>query len=152
MIKKILKYINKSEFTKNSLTLISGTTIAQLLPIAISPILTRIYTPEDFGVLALFMSLSMIFSIVAGGRYELAIILPKKDSYAINILALVIVLSGIFSVLLMFSILVFHDYFVDLLENPKISFWLYLLPLVVFLLVVFNGLNYFHTRFKNYKL
>lgn len=152
MIKKILKYINKSEFTKNSLTLISGTTIAQLLPIAISPILTRIYSPEDFGVLALFMSLSMVFSIIAGGRYELAIILPKKDSYAINILALVIVLSAVFSLILMLSILFFHNYFVTLLENPEISVWLYILPLIVFLLVVFNALNYYHTRLKQYKL
>ncbi len=38
----------KSEFSKNVLTLMTGTTIAQAIPIAISPILTRIYTPEDF--------------------------------------------------------------------------------------------------------
>jgi len=43
----------KSEFAKNVLTLMTGTTIAQAIPIAISPILTRIYTPEDFGVFAL---------------------------------------------------------------------------------------------------
>ena len=43
----------KSEFAKNVLTLMTGTTIAQAIPIAISPILTRLYTPEDFGVFAL---------------------------------------------------------------------------------------------------
>ena len=42
----------KSEFSRNVLTLMTGTTIAQAIPIAISPILTRIYTPEDFGVFA----------------------------------------------------------------------------------------------------
>ena len=45
----------KSEFSRNVLTLMTGTTIAQAIPIAISPILTRIYTPEDFGVFALFI-------------------------------------------------------------------------------------------------
>ncbi len=44
----------KSEFTKNVLTLMTGTTIAQAIPIAISPILTRLYTPEDFGVFVLY--------------------------------------------------------------------------------------------------
>ena len=39
----------KSEFRRNVLTLMTGTAIAQAMPIIISPILTRIYTPEDFG-------------------------------------------------------------------------------------------------------
>ena len=44
------KFKPKSEFTKNTLTLMTGTSVAQAIPIAISPILTRIYSPEDFGV------------------------------------------------------------------------------------------------------
>ena len=78
----------KSEFSRNVLTLMTGTTIAQAIPIAISPILTRIYTPEDFGILALFVAISTIFGSIANGRYELAIMLPKKDEDAINIFAL----------------------------------------------------------------
>ena len=46
----------------------TGTTIAQAIPIAISPILTRIYIPEDFGVFALYMSLAFILSVIATGR------------------------------------------------------------------------------------
>jgi len=152
MIKKIKDYINKSEFTKNSIIMIGGTTAAQLLPVAISPILTRLYSPEDFGVLALFMSLSMILSIVATGRYELAIILPRKDSYAINILALIVIIASVFSLLLMIAILLFHDFFISLLNNNGISSWLYLLPTVVFFISLLNALNYYHSRFKNYKL
>ena len=78
----------KSEFSQNVLTLMTGTTIAQAIPIAISPILTRIYTPEDFGLYALFLAITSIFGSIANGRYELAIMLPKKDEDAINIFAL----------------------------------------------------------------
>lgn len=60
----ITKLKPKSEFSKNVLTLITGTTIAQAIPIAISPILTRIYTPEDFGVFALFVSLVGFISVI----------------------------------------------------------------------------------------
>ncbi len=74
----------KSEFSRNVLTLMTGTTIAQAIPIAISPILTRIYTPEDFGVFALYMSVASLLSTLATGRYELAIMLPKKDEDAVN--------------------------------------------------------------------
>ena len=83
----------KSEFSRNVLTLMTGTTIAQAIPIAISPILTRIYTPEDFGMFALYMSVASILSVVATGRYELAIMLPKKDEDAVNIVALSIIIS-----------------------------------------------------------
>ena len=50
----------KSEFAKNVLTLMTGTTIAQAIPIAISPILTRLYTPEDFGVFNLMINSRII--------------------------------------------------------------------------------------------
>jgi len=77
----------KSEFSRNVLTLMTGTTIAQAIPIAISPILTRIYTPEDFGVFALYMSVASLLAVVDTGSYEHAIILPKKDEGAVNIVA-----------------------------------------------------------------
>ncbi len=151
MIKKIKNYINKSEFTKNALTLVTGTTIAQILPIVISPILTRIYSPEDFGVLALFMSIVIIFGIIANGGYELAIILPEKQADAINIFILGLIISTVFSLFLMLIIIIFHDKILILLNNQDISFWLYIVPFVVFLFGLFNMLNYYNVRIKNYK-
>ena len=64
---------------RNVITLITGTAIAQAIPIAISPVLTRIYSPDDFGVFALYLSITSIIAIVATGRYELAITLPAKN-------------------------------------------------------------------------
>ena len=93
MIKKI---IPKSDFSRNVLTLMTGTSIAQAIPIAISPILTRIYTPDDFGIFALYMSIASIIAVIATGRYELAMMLPKKDSDAINILFISIVVYYLF--------------------------------------------------------
>ena len=78
----------KSEFSKNVVTLMTGTTIAQAIPIAISPILTRIYSPEDFGMFALYFSILALVGVIATARYEIAIVLPKDDEEAIKILAL----------------------------------------------------------------
>jgi O-antigen/teichoic acid export membrane protein len=141
----------KSEFTRNVLTLMTGTTIAQAIPIAISPILTRIYTPEDFGLLALFGAVTSIFGGIANGRYELAIILPKKDEDAINIFALGFIITCVVSFLLLIAVVLFSDYFTTLLRNEEIRLWLYFAPLVVFLTGLFNLLNYFNIRKKNYK-
>ena len=128
----------------------TGTTIAQAIPIAISPILTRIYTPEDFGVFALFIAIASIFGSIANGRYELAIMLPKKDEDAINIFALGFIITSMVSILLLASVILFNDYFTSLLENDDIGIWLYFIPLAVFFTGIFNILNYFNNRKKNY--
>jgi len=141
----------KSEFSKNVLTLMTGTTIAQAIPIAISPILTRLYTPEDFGVFALFIAITSIFGSIANGRYELAIMLPKKDEDAINILALGFIINVILSLFLLLIVIIFHNYIVKLLNNKEISPWLYFVPFSVFLIGIFNLLNYFNNRMKQYK-
>jgi len=141
----------KSEFSRNVLTLMAGTTIAQAIPIAISPILTRIYTPEDFGVFALYMAIAAIFGTIANARYELAIMLPKKEEDAINIFALGFIITCFISLILLVLVLVFNDYFTKLLGNKEISFWLYFIPVAVFFSGLFNILNYFNNRKKNYK-
>lgn len=140
----------KSEFSKNVLTLMTGTTIAQAIPIAISPILTRIYTPEDFGVFALFIAITTIFGTIANGRYELAIMHPKKDEDAINIFALGFIITCVISLLLLFLVIVFNDYFTRFFGNNDISYWLYFIPLSVFFIGLFNILNYFNNRRKKY--
>ena len=78
----------KSEFSRDVLTLMTGSTIAQAIPIAITPILTRLYMPEDFGVLALFVAVTAILGSIANGCYEFAIMLPEQDEDSINIAAL----------------------------------------------------------------
>ena len=148
MIKKLKP---KSEFSKNVLTLMTGTTIAQAIPIAISPILTRIYTPEDFGVFALFIAITAILGTVANARYELAIMLPKKDEDAINIFALGFIITCFISLILLILVVIFNDYFTKLFGNDEISFWLYFVPITVFFSGLFNILNYFNNRKKNYK-
>jgi len=141
----------KSEFGRNVLTLMTGTTVAQAIPIAISPILTRIYTPEDFGVLALFVAITSIFGSIANGRYELAIMLPKKDEDAINIFALGFIITSIISLVLLILVVVFNNYFTKLLNNDQISAWLYFVPIAVFFTGLWNILNYFNNRKKQYK-
>lgn len=141
----------KSEFSRNVLTLMTGTTIAQAIPIAISPILTRLYTPEDFGVFALYLSITSILFPIVTGRYELAILLPKKDEYALQIMYA----SAFITLIVFFTsisvIFLFHQNILELLNNQDISHWLYLIPLSVLLFGFFQIFNYWYNRNKSYK-
>lgn len=141
----------KSEFSRNVLTLMTGTTIAQAIPIAISPILTRIYRPEDFGVFALYMSISSIMGVIATGRYELAIMLPKKDEEAVNIVVLSILISFFVSFISFLIVFIFNSQITNLLGNQEISNWLYFIPITVLLTGIYQSLNYWSNRKKQYK-
>lgn len=141
----------KSEFNKNVITLMTGTTMAQAIPVAISPILTRLYTPQDFGVFTFFLAMTAIFGSIANARYELAIMLPKKDEDAINIFALGFIISTIISFFILILIVLFNEYFVGLLGNKEIGMWFYFLPITVFLSGLWNNLNFFNNRKKQYK-
>lgn len=148
---QIQRKLLKSEFNRNVLTLMTGTIIAQAIPIAITPILTRIYTPEDFGIFTLFVSITAILSSIANGRYELAIMLPEKDEDAINVAALGLLIAVTFSFILLLPTLIFNQSIANLLGNEEIGFWLYFVPFVVFMTGLFNVLNYLNTRKKLYK-
>lgn len=141
----------KSEFSRNIITLMTGTTIAQAIPIAISPILTRMYTPEDFGIFALYISVASIISSMATGRYESAIMLPKEEDDAVNIVILSILISTFISFISLLIVFIFNYKITSLLGNPKISIFLYLIPLSVFLTGLYQSINYWINRQKRYK-
>jgi len=141
----------KNEFNKNVLILSGGTIIAQALPVLISPILTRLYSPSDFGVLALFISITSIVGVIANGRYELAIMLPEKDEDAINVAAVGFLFNIAISLLFLIFIIIFKKPFLKLLKAESLSFWIYFAPLTVFFIGLFHILNYANNRFKLYK-
>ena len=146
-----MKEFPRSEFGKNVLTLITGTSVAQAIPIALSPVLTRLYTPEDFGTLYLFVSISAVFSSIATGRYELAIMLPLRDEEAINVAALATFIAIGLSLAILAPAIILNDEIVSLLGKEELGWWLYFVPLVVFMTGFFNVLNFLNTRKKYYE-
>ncbi len=140
----------KSEFNKNVLTLMKGTTIAQFIVIAISPILTRLYSPEEFGIFALYSSLVFITASFSTGKYELAIMFPKKKIDALAVMSLSIAILISITFLLLFIIFIFNIEIAILLGNENVAFWLYFLPISVLMAGVYKNLNYFAIREKQF--
>lgn len=136
----------KSRYAKNVMTLMAGTGLAQALPIAISPILTRLYSPEEFGVFALFLAITAIVSVVVTGKYELAIMLPKEDKEAANIMVLSMALSFVVSGLLLVAIYFLGRKFSLLISSPEIYPWLFWIPCSTLLMGIYQSLNYWVNR------
>lgn len=149
---KILSKIKpKSEFMRHVMTLMTGTVIAQAIPIAVAPLLTRIFTPESFGILALFMAITSVTSIVSTGRYELAIVMPREDSRAANLVALTTVIVAAACVLQYLVIVPFSDHIASLFRNDAIKPWIYVVPLMVLAMCIYQVSYYWSNRQKRYR-
>ena len=103
------KFKNQSEFAKNIWTLMTGSAMSQIILVAFSPILTRLYTPEEFGILAIYMSIVGLVASAAAGRYEYAILKPKKYYESLSLLVLSMGLITGISLLSFIIILIFHN-------------------------------------------
>jgi O-antigen/teichoic acid export membrane protein len=146
-----LNRLTKSEFLKNVFTLVSATGIAQAISLAIYPVLTRIYTPEEHGLFALYLSIITITAIISTGKYELAVMIPRKDKDGAGLTLLGILLSFGFSLLLLVLISLFRHAIPDWLGNQYIYKWLYFIPLSTFLVGVFNSLSFWMNRRIDYR-
>lgn len=145
------RLLPQSNFARSVMTLMTGTGLAQLLPIALSPVLTRLYTPEEFGVFALYGSICAILAVLVTGKYELAIVVPRHDGEAINLVAVALVSSMVVSLILLVAVLLWNEPIVRLLGHPEISSWLYLVPVTTLILGWYYALNYWANRRSRYR-
>jgi len=95
--KFLLSFSIKEGFLKSVFLYMSFTALAQVIPLLISPILTRIYSPSAFGSMTLFVSVVSFFSVFANGKYALALSLPKDNTEGIKILQLASLISIVFA-------------------------------------------------------
>lgn len=128
----------------------TGTSVAQAIPVAISPILTRLYSPDQFGVFALFVAVATVLGAIANGRYELAVMLPDDEEDALNLAALGLLISTGLSVLLLAAVLLLGRQTAAFMGNADIRPWLYLMPVSVFFSGLYNVLNYYNSRIKRF--
>jgi len=152
VVKSFYRKLLRSEMVKNSLTLISGTVIAQIIPVALQPLLRRIFTPEDFGVFAIYMSLLGMLAAIASLKYESTIILPKRDKDAAHLLVGSIIVVFSFSIIFLVLIFFLKNSLIDYFNfPPAIEQWLYLLPLSAFIFTSYQAMNYWLIRKNRFK-
>jgi O-antigen/teichoic acid export membrane protein len=141
----------KDSFIRNITTLVSGTVFAQLLIIIISPILTRLYSPECFGYFSYYQSISGLISAIVCWRYDIAIVIPSDNEDAVNIFFISVIICCIMSVFSLFLCIIFHKIVARMLNAPSFSIWIVFIPLTVFLAGMFQIFNYWCTRCKYFK-
>lgn len=150
MIKRLV--FNKSDFVRNTFTLITGTALAQAIPILLTPLLSRLYTPSDWGNFAFFMSVVSGLVVFASMRYELAIFLPKDNEDALHLVKLCVLICVLLSTCVLAVSLIIKFFFSSVfISKPFFFRWLYLVPLLLLITGLFQIFANYLNRSKNYK-
>lgn len=134
------------------LVLVSGTALAHGLTAAALPVLSRLYSPAEFGLLAVFSGLLAIISVAGCLRYELAIPLPATDDDAMHLLALSLLCCLSLSLLLAVPVALAPDQFSQMIGQPRLAPYLWLAPLGLLLAGTYSTLQFWHVRGKRFTL
>lgn len=134
-----------NRFWKDFASLFSGTTIGLAAPLVLSPILTRLYAPSDFGLMAQFMAICAIAAIAITGRYELAIPLAKTEKTAFILMNLAIFLSGIASIAAFIFVILFSFLY-------PLPYWTLAIAPAIFGLASIQALSYWQARRGKYAI
>ncbi|RBO85744.1 lipopolysaccharide biosynthesis protein [Marinomonas aquiplantarum] len=141
----------QNTFARGVSVLVGGTASAQLLLVLVSPLLTRLYTPDDFGVLAVYASILSITTVFGCLRYEIAIPLPKTDIAAMNIMALCAIILIFLTVIMTVTAVFWGEWLLDALNISRLLPFVWLIPLGFFLTGSYSILNKWAIRKKKYK-
>ncbi len=141
----------KRSFRKDTAHMASGLVFSQILLAGITPILSRIFSPEDFGTLSVFIAMATILSILISLRYPFAIVVEKKEGVAAHVFILSLILPLLFSL----SILALISF--DLHSSPmnllpsKIVPYAFLIPVAALSITWFSSFSFWCSRRKNFK-
>lgn len=151
-MKSLLLKFRSNDFLKNSLTLSSGVALAQIIPFLFYPLLGRIFSAEEFGLLATLTSITSILAVLGSGKYESGIIISGNKLEGAN-LAVLSVVVGFVTMFVSWVLcqFVFIGPLSRWLEEPSLNRWIYICPLSAFFIIVFNVYNEWCVKERYFK-
>lgn len=146
----IAALLPRNTFARGVSVLVGGAAGSQLLLIIAAPLLTRLYTPKDFGLLAICVGILAMFSAISCLRYEGAIPLPEDDLEAANVAALCLLIVALVTFMSIVLVTFAGDAITELIGAPGLAKYLWMLPIGVVCLGTFQVFNYWALRRKNF--
>ncbi len=147
----IKRALPKNSFVRSVLVLGGGTAGSQAILILSVPLLTRLYSIEAFGALAVFMAFLSTISVVSSLRYELAIPIAEDEEEAVHVVVLAFLVALVISALTLLVVALFRTPIASAVNVPALANYLWLLPLSLLLLSTYQIFNYWAIRVKAFR-
>lgn len=144
------RLLPRASFARSVGVLAGGTAAAQVIAVLALPFITRLYTPKDFSVLAVYASILGIVAVVACLRLDIAIPIPQCDEDAANLLAIALLSCTTVSALVMISIWWFPEQIVGAIGQPELGPFLWMIPLGVWTTSSYSAIQFWATRKKRF--
>jgi O-antigen/teichoic acid export membrane protein len=141
-----------SNFIQAVGVLVGGTALAHGITALALPVLSRLYSPADFSMLAVFTSLLSIISVAACLRFDVAVAMPDRDKDAFALLALSLLCAFTLALFLLLLVLLFSEQISAWFNQPKLSNYLWLIPLGVFLAGCYSAIQSWLIRKKEFPM
>ena len=139
-----------SPFLRHVLTLMTGTAVAQGVTFFMMIVLARIYTPRDMGLLATYVSVASILVAVAALRYDMAIMLPRKEPEALSVARLGMVCLTAVSLLATAASFPLSG-LIERQWGHEVALWMPLVGLTTFLMSAVELFKYWFNRNSDYR-
>ena len=143
--------ISKNNFFSQILVVASGNVIARAIGIVSLPLITRLYSSEQFGVFTTFLAYFTILSSITTFRYFVPVTIAKSDREVSSLLKLCFSIAAIFFVLSFFIITFLNNEILYLLNKPYLIDFLFILPFLLFFKAVFDSLRSYIIRKQLFK-
>lgn len=131
--------------------LVSGTVIAQIVSFIVTPVITRLYTPNYFGTYAVFVSITGILTIITCLRYDYAILLPEDNKEAANVFFVSVISILVTGLTSAFFLYLSAARLATLLNIQSLSSYWWLVLLTIILNGLFLALRAWSARFRHFK-
>lgn len=141
---------HRNSFVRSASVLVGGSAVTHALTVLALPILTRLYSPEEFSILAVYIAIVTMISTIACLRLEIAIPLPVDDLEAANLLALALGLALGAALLVGACVFVFGNWFFGVLGQPQLQPYGWLLPFGVWLAGSYAAIQFWSSRKKRF--
>lgn len=149
-LKEIIFWLKNSTFVKNVLIVMTGTALAQIIGFAILPVISRLFTPADFGVLGSFDALVGVIAAGVTLEYSQAIMLPNEKNDAFHLFFISCLSTLIIAFLCALVCLIAPAYLMGLMKAP--CAWVLTLFVFTILITGFNvSLQAWCVRVKAFK-
>lgn len=150
VIQLVIGHIKENDFIRGVTILISGTALSQTMIVALTPLLTRLYSPEVFGMLSVYLSIVLTISIVTSWYYDTAIPLPEKDEDAINLLGLSLVILIFNTILIALALGLLKEPVLKTFDTNGLSDILFFIPFSIFGFGLFKLFEMWMVRKESY--
>ena len=147
-----LRSLRSSTFLRHVLTLMTGTALAQIVPILARPFMTRyMYDDKQMGLYTAYLSIVAAFVTIGAARYDMAVVMPEKDGDARALVRLCSRISAGLSLVLVVALTLLRHPIANLMRQPDLAQYLPVVGIAVLAMTQLSARQYWLNRNQRYK-